>query len=246
MIDRIYMHMQAMQVLQKSQDATADNLANINTPGFKGNKVFYRMLKENIDGREVTKSVPMSQINLNQGVLEATGNEFDLGINGEGFFTVEDNGERLLTRDGRFGLDQDGFLVNQSGAKVQGASGEIELSQYFTSAGNDGGAPQIEIATDGTIRVNGNEIDKLEIVNISDPSQLERKGNAYFSVADEGAITEENIGSLMQGYYEKGNVEPLNEMVDMMKNMQLFESQQRAMRTSDDLLSRVSTQLGKF
>ncbi|HBQ59563.1 MAG TPA: hypothetical protein DD671_08040, partial [Balneolaceae bacterium] len=78
MIDRIYMHMQAMQVLQRSQDATADNLANINTPGFKGNKVFYRMMKENIDGREVTKSVPMTQVNLNQGVLEATGNEFDL------------------------------------------------------------------------------------------------------------------------------------------------------------------------
>ena len=136
--------------------------------------------------------------------------------------------------------------MNQSGAKVQGASGEIELAEYFTSAGNDGGAPQIEIATDGTIRVNGREIDKLEIVNVSDPAQLERKGNAYFTVDDESAITEENLGSLMQGYYEKGNVEPLNEMVDMMKNMQLFESQQRAMRTSDDLLSRVSTQLGKF
>lgn len=246
MIDRIYMHMQAMQVLQNSQDATADNLANINTPGFKGNKVFYRMFKENIDGREVTKSVPMTQVNLNQGVLEPTGNEFDLGINGEGFFTVEQDGERFLTRNGRFGLDQDGYLVNKSGAKVQGSSGEIELSQYFTQQGNDGGAPNLEIATDGTIRVNGTEVDKLEIVKVSDPSVLQRKGNAYFSVEDEGLLERDNTGSLMQGYYEKGNVEPLNEMVDMMKNMQLFESQQRAMRTSDELLSRVSTQLGRF
>ncbi|MEX2479006.1 MAG: flagellar hook basal-body protein [Gracilimonas sp.] len=246
MIDRIYAHMQAMQVLQKSQDATADNLANINTPGFKGNKMFYRMFKENVDGREVTKSVPMSQINLNQGVLEPTGNELDLGINGEGFFTVEQDGQMLLTRDGRFRLDPDGFLVNTNGARVMGESGEIQLSEFFMNQGAGGAAPSLEIAKDGTIRINDQEVDKLRMVNVEDPSQLQRKGSAYFSVEEPGAITDANMGTLMQGYYEKGNVEPLTEMVDMMRNMQMFESQQKAMQTSDELLSRVSTQLGKF
>jgi len=246
MIDRIYAHMQAMQVLQKSQDITADNLANINTPGFKGNKVFYRMFKENVDGREVTKSVPMQQINLNQGILEPTGNQFDMGIDGEGFFTVEQDGQTFLTRDGRFRLNADGVLVNTYGAKVMGESGEIQLSEFFMNKGDGGGAPVLEIAKDGTIRINDVDVDKIRLVNVEDPALLQRKGSSYFSVTDTGALSEVNIGSMMQGYYEKGNVEPLTEMVDMMKNMQMFESQQKAMRTSDDLLSRVSTQLGKF
>lgn len=246
MIDRIYAHMQAMQVLQKSQDVTADNLANINTPGFKGNKVFYRMFKENVDGREITKSVPMSQVNLNQGVLEPTGNEFDLGINGEGFFTVDNDGEMMLTRDGRFQLNPDGVLVNSTGAKVMGTSGEIDLSEFFMDQGAGGAAPVLEIAKDGTIRLNDRQIDRLRLVKVEDPAQLQRKGSSYFTVNDPAALSEEDLGTVMQGYYEKGNVNPLNEMVDMMQNMQMFESQQRAMRTSDDLLSRVSTQLGKF
>lgn len=246
MIDRIYTHMQAMQVLQRSQDVTADNLANLNTPGFKGNKLFYRLFKENVDGREVTKSVPMTQVNLNQGVLEPTGNEFDLGINGDGFFTVEQDGETLLTRDGRFRLNQDGILVNSNGAKVMGSGGEIQLSEFIVNQGSGGSAPTLEIAKDGTIRVNERQIDKLQLVKVEDPAQLQRKGSSYFTVNDSGALIQEDMGTVMQGYYEKGNVEPLNEMVDMMRNMQMFESQQRAMRTSDDLLSRVSTQLGKY
>lgn len=245
MIDRIYAHMQAMQVLQKSQDITADNLANINTPGFKGNKVFYRMFKENVDGREVTKSVPMQQINLNQGVLDPTGNEFDLGINGEGFFTVDQDGQEFLTRDGRFNLDPDGYLVNTQGARVQGESGDIQLSEYFMNQGSGGVAPILEVAKDGTIRINDMDVDRIKLVNIEDPAQLQRKGSSYFAVTDQGAVTDLNVGTLMQGYYEKGNVEPLTEMVDMMRNMQMFESQQKALQTSDELLSRVSTQLGK-
>lgn len=236
--------MQAMQVLSKSQEVTADNLANINTPGFKGNKVFYRMFKENVDGREVTRTVPQQVVNLDQGVLEPTGNEFDMGINGDGFFEVEEDGESYLTRDGRFHLDNDGYLVNSTGAQVMGESGPIQLGEYF-QAGDQGGIPRLTISKDGTIRLNSEISDKLRLVNVQDPAVLQRKGNAYFS-APEGMIEEEGVGSVMQGFYEKGNVQPLNEMVDMMKNMQMFESQQRALKSTDEMLSQVTTRLGKF
>lgn len=245
MIDRIYIQMQAMQVLSKSQDITANNLANINTPGFKGDKVFYRMFKDSVDGREVTKSVPMQSINLDQGILEPTGNEFDMGINGEGFFMVEDNDTNYLTRDGRFHLDSNGTLVNNMGAKVMGEAGEIQLAEYFQASVEGSGMPHLEIAKDGTIRLDGHAIDKLRIVHVEDSSTLQRKGNAYFSVS-ESLIKEEATGTVMQGYYEKGNVQPLAEMVDMMKNMQMFESQQRALKTTDEILSHVTTNLGKF
>jgi flagellar basal-body rod protein FlgF/flagellar basal-body rod protein FlgG len=238
--------MQAMQVLSRSQEMTADNLANINTPGFKGNKVFYRMFQENVNGKEVSRSVPMQQVNLDQGILEPTGNQFDLGINGEGFFVVEEEGQKFLTRDGRFHLDPDGYLVNNAGGKVMGDSGPINLSEYMQAQGASGGAAMLEVSKDGTFRLNNKVQDMLKVVRVEDPAVLQRKGNAYFAVEDEDLMIEEDTGMIMQGYYEKGNVNPLTEMVDMMRNMQAFESQQRALKTTDEMLSQVTTQLGRF
>lgn len=238
--------MVAMQILSKAQEATADNLANINTPGFKGNKVFYHLLKEKVDGEEVVKTVPKQQVDLTQGILEPTGNVFDLAIDGEGFFVVNENGENYLTRDGRFHLDSDGYLVNGNGARVMGETGEVQLPEYLMATNNSDYTPEIMIAKDGTIRIDELAAAKIRIMKVDDAAHLERKGNSYFTVQNASVLSEENTGVIMQGYFEKGNVEPLNEMVDMMKNMQMFETQQKAMRTSDEILSRVTGQLGKF
>lgn len=246
MIDRLYVQMQAMQTLSRSQDVTADNLANINTPGFKGNKLFYRMFKEQVNGQEVTRSVPVSQVDLSQGILEPTGNQFDMGINGDGFFKVELDGNTMLTRDGRFHLDGDGYLVNNDGAKVLGESGPIQLPEFFQNSGEGGATTQLEITKNGTIKINGDQQDRLQLVTVNDARDLQRKGNSYFSVTNDDALSEEGIGMIQQGYYEKGNVNPLNEMVDMMQNMQLFETQQRAMKTTDEMLQQVTTRLGRF
>lgn len=246
MLDRIYMQMQAMQVLSKSQDVTADNLANINTPGFKGNKLFYRMMTENLNGTEIKRAVPMSQINLDQGILEPTGNEFDVAINGDGFFKVTEGDKDYLTRDGRFSLNSDGFLVNSNGAQVMGESGPIQLSELFQKNSETGGPNKLEISKDGSILLNGNQMDKLQIVNVDDPTILERQGSTYFTVKDEIELSDDGTGMVMQGYYEKGNVEPLAEMVDMMRTMQMFESQQKALKTTDDMLSQVTSRLGRL
>ncbi len=246
MLDRIYMQMQAMQVLSKSQDVTADNLANINTPGFKGNKLFYRMMTENLNGTEIKRAVPMSQVNLDQGILEPTGNELDIALNGEGFFKVQDGEQEYLTRDGRFSLNSDGFLVNSNGARVLGDSGPIQLSDMFQKNNENGGANTLEVSKDGTILINGNQMDKLAIVNVEDPGMLIRQGSSYFTIKDEIELSDEGIGMVMQGYYEKGNVKPLAEMVDMMRTMQTFESQQKALKTTDDMLSQVTSRLGRL
>lgn len=246
MLDRIYIQMQAMQVLQKSQDVTADNLANINTPGFKGNKLFYQMMSDNINGTEIKRAIPMSQINLDQGILEPTGNEFDVAINGNGFFKVQEGDQEFLTRDGRFSLNADGFLVNSNGAQILGESGPIQLSSLFENNPENGGTNKLEISKDGSILINGRVQDKLQILNVEDSTVLERQGNSYFTVKDEIELSEDGIGMVMQGYFEKGNVKPLAEMVDMMRNMQMFESQQKALKTTDDMLSQVTSRLGRI
>lgn len=253
MIDRFTAQMQAMQMLSKAQDVTADNLANINTPGFKGSSIFYRLFQEEVDDEMITTTKAMQMINLEQGVLEPTGNQFDFGISGDGFFVVEEEGndeqegQKYLTRDGRFQIDSEGYLVNSRGARVQGHAGEIRIQSYFQSSGQDGHEPVLEVAKDGTIRVDGRAHDRIQIVNVSDPEELERRGHAYFSIDEDHIQYEEgNVGSIMQGYYEKGNVDPMQEMVDMMKTMQMFESQQRAMQSTDETLSQAINKLGRF
>lgn len=246
MIDRFQAQMQALQMLSKAQEATADNLANINTPGFKGSKLFHRLLTEQIDGNEITRTVAMQQIDFQQGVLEPTGNTLDFGIDGKGFFMVEQDGETFLTRDGRFQFDSDGYLINGQGAKVLGRSGPIHLPEYFTGGDQSRIETELEVGKDGTIRLNNEIADQLQIVTVDNPADLSRRGSSYFSADQNSLITDDTTSIVMQGYYEKGNVESLHEMVDMMRNMQMFEAQQRAMQTTDEMLSQATNTLGKF
>ena len=97
MVEQIHLQMRAMQALSKSQDMTADNLANLNTPVFKGNKIFYELYTEEVDGKRISQGLPMQTIDMSQGVLEGTGNSFDIAIEGDGFFTVQE-GDRKYQR----------------------------------------------------------------------------------------------------------------------------------------------------
>lgn len=236
--------MQAMQMLSKSQEVTANNLANINTPGFKGSKVFYRMFQEQVNGNSEVKTVPMQQVDMKQGVLEPTGNTFDFGIKGKGFFVVKGEEGTHLTRDGRFSMSPNGYLVNSQGDKVMGQSGSIHIPEYMKATGQPGKETKLEVASDGTIRLNNEIFDKLNIVKVNDAASLERRGSNYFSAPEE-ALVRDNSSTVMQGYYEKGNVNPLNEMVDMMRTTKMFESQQRAITTTNEMLGQATRKLGK-
>jgi flagellar basal-body rod protein FlgF len=246
MIDRFQAHMQAMQMLARSQEVTANNMANLNTPGFKTDTLFNRLLNEEVNGRMVSSPITMQQTSFQQGVLEATSNPFDMAINGQGFFVVESEGQSYLTRNGRFSLDSDGFLRDEKGSSVMGNGGPIQLSQLMASTNNNQGDLRMDIAKDGTIRINDEVIDRMQIVRVDDLTKLERRGGNYFATTDSVTTEDDDKSSVMQGYFEKSNVETLTEMVTMMRTMQMFDSQQRAMRTTDETLGQVTTRLGQF
>lgn len=246
MIDRLRHSMRALQMLMQAQEVTANNLANINTPGFKADKLLFRAYMDRVNGENVSTVETARAIDLRQGTLEKTGNLFDLAIQGQGFFEVQKDGQYFLKRNGHFKLDAEGFLVDEEGANVMGTDSAIQLPALLrgnaTQASTD-----INIAKDGTITVNGEHYGQLSLVQVSDPQKLERRGNSYYWVPDDmPAQAIESSGQIMQGYQESGNVNPLMELVDMTKNMRLFESQQRVMRTTDDMLAQVTTRLGKF
>jgi flagellar basal-body rod protein FlgF len=247
MIDRFQAQMHAMQMLQRAQEVTANNLSNINTPGFKADKVFYRMFTEEIDGKSVTTSVPMNQIVFDQGILEQSGSSFDMAIKGQGFFVVEDeeSGEELLTRNGRFRVDPDGYLRDERGFNVLGQGGPISLPELYQAAGG-ADSTQFEVATDGTVRMNGRVYDRLQVVIPSEGTELERRGGTYFAMSEEGEYEDDPRSQVYQGFFERGNVNTLMELTQMMKNSQYFESHQRILRTTDEMLSQAINKLGQY
>lgn len=245
MIDRFRHSMQALQILMRAQEVTANNLANINTPGFKGDKLFYRAFQEEMNGRQVSSVQPGQTLRMAQGAFEETGNPFDFAIEGQGFFTVEQDGNRFYTRNGRFGLDREGYLVDDNGGRVQGESGPIQLPGIMES-GRIRSDVEVEVEQDGTLRVDGERRDQLMIAQAGDVSRLERRSNAYLQAPEGMEMSVDPDSSVVQGFYESGNVNPLQELVSMTKNMRLFESQQRAMKTTDEMLSQATTRLGRF
>jgi len=244
MIDRLKYSMQALQMLTRAQEVVANNMANINTPGFKGDKLFFRAFQDAVGGRH--QITPQETLQMHQGPLESTGNPFDLAIHGDGFFEVEKDGNLFLTRDGRFQLDAGGYLVDSNGGKVQGISGPIQLTELMPSGNGGQRNITVDISQDGTVRVNDKIRDQISLVQVDDVSSLRHRTNAYFEHIDDDQLQPDINSEIQQGFYENSNVDPLQEMVKMTKNARLFESQQRALRTSDELLSRVTTQLGKF
>lgn len=246
MIDRLKFAMKAMQMVSRSQEITANNLANINTPGYKKDALFFEAFQAQMKDQTVRDPLAHQRINIEDGSLEQTGNDFDFGISGPGFFQINKDGENMLSRNGRFHLDGEGFLRDENGGFVQGSGGDIYLPQLLNLNQLQSLNLKFEVAPDGSIRINDEIVDQIQLVKVEDPTVLERKSGPYLGVKD-GYVTEvDSSSTISHGYYESGNVNPLEEMISMTTNMRLFESQQRNIRAIDDNLGRVTNGLSRF
>ena len=241
MIERLKQSMQALETLSRAQDVTANNLANINTPGYKAQKLFYRSFQKAIDGKIVDVPETQETASSQSGQLNKTGNPFDVAINGKGFFMVNYDGRPAMSRNGRFHIDKNGFLRDSNDAYVQGRSGSV----YIPEMQNEAGA-KLQISKDGTIKVNGSIVDRLQLVTTSSYQNLKRLNNTYMETKDGTMPQPDNESTVSQGFYESSNVDPLKEMISMTTNMRLFQSQQKTMQTMDQILGRVVSSLGKF
>lgn len=245
MIDRLRHSMRAMQILMKAQEVTANNLANINTTGFKASQLSFQAYMDELNGESISAVKINQTMDMSQGTLEKTGNPFDFAIQGPGFFEVQKDGQLLLRRSGHFKLNAQGFLVDEQGAGVMGRAGLIRIPALVNSNATQMGI-EIDVAKDGIISVNGETYGQLTLVDVENYQEIEHRSNSYFWAPEELKIQANQKSQIIQGYQEMGNVNALTEMVDMTQNMRLFESQQRAMRTTSEMLSQATTRLGKF
>ncbi len=240
MLERIRNSAAAMTAIMRRQEITANNLANVNTAGYRKDRLFEEVLEDAVDvdlfpisNRQLTTWTDQSH-----GNYEFTDRPLDATIGSEGYFAVQDqqSGNTFYTRAGRFALDTDGTLVDSSGRAVLGKDGPIVVPPT---------AVDVAITPSGDVRTGQQILGTISVVDFDPKVQLLRIDGASFDAggAQSTQVAEPNIKS---GYFEQSNVNALTEMTAMVQDSRLFESQQRALRTLDQTLERAIRDLGQY
>lgn len=221
------------------QAVIARNLANINTVGYKKNvAVFQSFLSgTNEPGQENTAKGTGSSLgnvatDFSQGMLEYTGNDLDVSIKGDGFFTVQaSDGSTLYTRKGQFMLSRDKKIVTPDGWPLLGKGGEIQLPLN---------AKSVTIKGNGSITADGKEIGKIRIVKVSKLSTLESIGGCAYKLSDNAPQPEDLTDfEIASRYLEKSNVNAVDEMVNMIANMRGFQVGHKVTDSIDQTLKKL-------
>lgn len=257
MIHSLYTAATGLEAQQMNMDVISNNLANVNTTGFKSARmVFQDLLYQNMtqpggqssqttqypSGLQVGTGVtPVATERLmTEGNLTQTGNSLDVAVNGQGFFQVmQPNGTIAYTRDGTFQLNNQGQVVNSSGYLLQPTISVPSTAQSIT------------IGADGTVSVTlpgqaaPQQIGTIQLANFVNPTGLQSiGGNLYLQTGASGSPTTgqptlNGLGSLQQGYLEASNVNVVSALVDMISTQRAYEINSKAVQASDQMLQYV-------
>ncbi len=251
-----------MMTQMKSMDIVSNNIANVNTTGYKQDSVATRSFDEELmrrindeDGtiENFGKNInppKVGTVNLGltidevytkfaNGGLQKTDGNFDLALDGDGFFAVQKldaNGEptEMYTRDGSFTVDHENRLMTKDGYFVLGEDGPITIS--------NGTVPVID--KDGAILENGTMADKIKIVTVENKDYLRKHGDNLYTVLDSEQLIESSA-IVRQGYVEGSNVNAAREMVNMINISRLYEANQKVVTSSDALLGKAVNDIAR-
>ncbi len=244
-----------MNTQQKNMDTVSNNLANVNTTGFKKSRAeFQDLIYANLERPEAPidaeRSTPAgiqlghgSRLSatlkdFSTGSLQETEQNFDLALEGDGFFIIEGaDGEEYYTRDGSFKIDGEGNLVTSDGLHVQSFDGELDEERSDVSISPEG---VVSARTeDGEME----EIGEFELASFINPAGLEAEGGNLFSetaasgepqISTPGA---DGMGVLRQGFLEGSNVNIAEEMVNMITAQRAYETNSRSVQTTDEMMA---------
>lgn len=249
MSDGIYSALTGALAQTRHLATLSNNLANIETTGYKADRLTFREVLSNVTPMETTFQASAAilplrllpddkrfvetqapEVDLAQGALRETGNTLDLAIGGRGFFVVETQAGQRYTRDGSFRADAEGRLVTSGGDPVQAVGG----GDLLLSPG------EVSIERDGTVSVAGEEVGQLEVVDLANPTKA---GNAIFSGAP--VALDPAAYDLRQGWLERSNVNPIAAMTQLITVHRTFEVLQSAMTNFRQMDGKAATQVGK-
>ncbi|MCH4603211.1 flagellar basal-body rod protein FlgG [Helicobacter pylori] len=259
MLRSLYSATSGMLAQQTHIDTTSNNIANVNTTGFKKsradfNDLFYQAMQYagtntsnttlSPDGMEVGLGVRPSAITkmFSQGSPKETENNLDVAITGKGFFQVQlPDGTTAYTRSGNFKLDEQGNLVTSEGYLL---IPQITLPEDTT---------QVNIGVDGTVSVTqglqttSNVIGQITLANFVNPAGLHSMGDNLFSITNAsgeaivGNPDSQGFGKLRQGFLELSNVRLVEEMTDLITAQRAYEANSKSIQTADAMLQTVNS-----
>jgi len=238
----------------------ANNLANVNTNGYKRDTVAFKDTMAYYAHDEIReplmncRSKPLfpepknlarprlavSQTDFSQGSLYYTGNPLDVAIAGDAFFQFETPQGTFLSRQGGFLLAADGTIVTPHGYPVRGTAGNIVIPPE---------ARHVHISEDGQVFADDADLGSFALVTVTDHKALEKLGQNMYKLRQGTSAAERpiavNEARVAQGYIEKANVEVVSEMVNMIEVQRLFEAYQKVIQTSDSIDRQAIQQVAK-
>lgn len=251
MLRALYSSAAGMNAQQTNLDVVANNLANVNTTGFKKSKIEFQDLlyeteraagAEQGSGNQLPTGVQIghgSQVVATSkvfttGELSRTGERLDVAVQGDGFFEVQmSDGSKAYSRDGAFKTDASGRIVTSDGLPVQGFQPVPQ------------GTTNVSISSNGEVTYSGSGSTsnfRIQLVRFANPSGLEAMGRNLFrettasGTAELGNPGESGFGTLAQGYLELSNVKVVEEMVNLIVAQRAYEVNAKAVQASDEMM----------
>jgi flagellar basal-body rod protein FlgG len=240
----LYSAATGMEAQQMNLDTIANNLANVNTPGFKRSKIEFQDLlyqKPKSAGADSGGGnlVPTTAKDFTQGQLTSTGGNLDLALQGDGFYEVQKpDGTTAYTRDGSFKLNASGQVVNSDGLPILSGFQAIPA-----------GTTSINVSQTGMVSVqssSGTQTFQLTLARFANPSGLQSMGGNLYSETTASGTPEtgqpgvQGFGTIMQGYEESSNVNLVAEMVNLITAQRAYEINSKSIQASDEMLQNVA------
>lgn len=238
-------------------DVISNNIANVNTTGFKKELTILKAAPEmRIHRLNDTKDLPPLRIDLKpfignlgtgvrvdetftsfeQGQIVHTGNKHHMALSGDGFFAVMDGAGNIgYTRDGSFTVNRDGFLVTKEGRYVLGQQGPVQIPEG-----------DLVITERGEIRVNGQLIDTVAVVDFPEKTALEKIGDNLFRQNEASGEPFLVQSQVIQESLERSNVNSVTEMVNLITAMRAYEANQRSIHAHDETLGKAVNDVGRL
>ncbi|MDD2539430.1 MAG: flagellar basal-body rod protein FlgF [Desulfuromonadaceae bacterium] len=225
-------------------DLISNNLANINTPGYKKDQMSFESL---LSGTANPPAVPQGStadpilqkeniyVDYANGPISQSSNPLDLALDGDGFFAVTTPEGTAYTRQGNFRTSADGTLVTVDGYPVQGTGGTAINIQ----------GSRVEIDTKGVVTVDGTPAGEISVVDFNKPYSLTKTGNALFVPANPQAAPQAGTAKVQQGYIEGSNVESISEMVQMIETNRYYEACTKVITGFNDMATKAANELGR-
>ena len=235
-----YIALSGQSALKREMSVIANNLANMNTTAYKGEKMmFVEHLVKSKGGNSFipqkltyTRDVAQYQ-NFAEGPIKNTGNTFDVAIHGDGYFVVETPDGEHYTRNGHFSLSNEGKLVNLNNQAILSDAG----TPFFFGPGDK----NIEITADGLVSTRNGELGKIRIVKFDAPQNLQKRASGLFFTEDQPVDV--TNPTLLQKSLEGSNVNPMAEITKMINVQRAYDSVRKFIDKEDDRQRKMLQQL---